>query len=463
MNHRLRALLLALWYVVSAAVGPVLAQEADQKSAPSAPETLAVDRDEAVADFPSGITFDLNASAEDPITDVELMYRSPGIDTYSVELPSFESGTTDLTIEESVDLRAGDIPPGVDINYHWRITEADGDVVETPEQTVLWSDDRFDWTPLSGPHVTVYTYDGDASFQQTILDSAERTIAKLGESYHAQPDQPIRIWAYTNRDDFYGALAPNSEPWIAGAAYPPLHLIQAVLPTGDTEEVARVVPHEISHQVLHQATENPFNSPPQWFDEGLAVFSQESGRDRFYTHALEVALDGTVPPLRTLNGSFDYNREGAMADYALSLSAVIYIIDNFGNEGMQKLIATFPEGITYDEAIQQGLGISFDELDRRWREDLIADAKKYSVTGSTRFGDSDSGSSGPLGDIIALASGTLIMGAVVILAVIAGTIALVRNRRRMAHEPHDDDGLSWREWPRELDPPGWQASSPGQP
>jgi hypothetical protein len=125
-------------------------------------------------------------------------------------------------------------------------------------------------------------------------------------------------------------------------------------------------------------------------------------------------------------------------------------------------LATFPEGITYDEAIQQGLGISFDELDRRWREDLIADAKKYSVAGSTRFGDSDSGSASPLGDTIALASGTLIMGTVVILAVIAGTIALVRNRRRKVYEYPDEDGLNWREWPRELEPPGWQASSTGQ-
>jgi hypothetical protein len=65
--------------------------------------------------------------------------------------------------------------------------------------------------------------------------------------------------------------------------------------------------------------------------------------------------------------------------------------------------------------------------------------------------------------MIALASGTVIMGVVVILAVIAGTIALVRNRRRMVHESPDEDGINWREWPHELEPPGWQARSPGQP
>jgi Peptidase MA superfamily len=464
MNRRIGVLVLAIGLLAPPAIAPVVAQEADQKAAPSAPTTMSISRDEAVADFPAGITFTLDAASHDPVADVELLYRSPGVDTYSVELPKFQSGATELAIEEPVDLRAGDLPPGVDVQYHWRITETDGDIVETPEQTILWADDRFDWKPLSGTHVTVYAYDGDDSFQQAILDSAERTIGKLGESYHAQPDQPIRIWAYANRDDFYGALAPNSEPWIAGAAYPTLHLIQAVLPPGDLEEVARVVPHEISHQVLHQATDNPFNSPPQWFDEGLAVLSQETGRDRFYTHALELALDGQVPPLRTLNGSFEYAREGAMADYSFSLSAVIYIIDTFGNEGMSKLVSTLPEGITYEAAIQKGLGISFDELDRRWREDLIADAKRFSVSGSTRFGDSgpeDGGSD--LGGILALASGTLVLGGVVILAVIAGTIVLVRNRRRFDSEPESEDGLSWRDWPHELELPGWQPSSPGRP
>ena len=185
-------------------------------------------------------------------------------------------GRPSSTIEHPIDLRAGELPPGIDIQYRWRITEADGDVVETPEQTLSWVDDRYDWTPLSGPNVTVYTYDADPAFQQAILDSAERTITSLAESYGAELEQPVRVWAYADKDDLYGALAPNSEPWIAGAAYPGLHVIMAVLPPGDYDEVARVVPHEISHQVLHQATENPFNSPPQWLDEGLATYWQES-------------------------------------------------------------------------------------------------------------------------------------------------------------------------------------------
>lgn len=471
MIRLISILSLAFLLLASLPIAPVRAQELEQETIeqvePAAIPGLAVLENEAMASFPDGITFSLDAETADPIVDVELLYRAPGIETYSVELPPFDMGTTAVEIDQTVDLRAGDLPPGIDVQYHWRVIEDDGDVLETPEQTVLWTDIRYDWTPLSGEHVTVYTYDGDPAFQQRILDSAERTISSLSEAYGVTPEQPIRVWSYTSKDDLYGALAPNSEPWIAGAAYPGLHLIMAILPPGDTEELDRVVPHEISHQVLHQATDNPFNSPPQWLDEGLATYWQESGRDRFYAYGLRLAAEGQVPPLRTLNGSFPYDREGAMGAYALSLTAVIYILDTFGDEGMSRLIAAFEEGITYEDAIEQSLGITFEELDQQWREDLAADADRLLGAGATRFGDSgaDDGSTGSFVTDLLVAADALIFGAVILIAVVAGLISFIRNRRRGALEEDDDlrDGVRWGDWPEGLEPPGWGARSPSQP
>ncbi|HLL50390.1 MAG TPA: peptidase MA family metallohydrolase [Thermomicrobiales bacterium] len=455
-----------LVFVVLTSAAPLVAVHAQEgtgveDAAPATIPGLTITRNEAIVEFPDGITFSLDANSTDPIVNLELLYRAPGLETLSVELPQFVAGSTELDIEHAIDLRSGELPSGIDVQYHWRITEDDGDVVETPEQTLSWIDDRYEWTPLSGPNVTVYTYDADAAFQQEILDAAERTIGSLAESYGAELEQPVRVWAYADKDHLYGALAPNSEQWIAGAAFPGLHVIMAVLPPGDYDEVKRVVPHEISHQVLHQATNNPFNSPPQWLDEGLAVYWQESGRDRFYSYAMELAAAGQVPPLRTLNGTFPYDREGATAAYAFSLTAVMYILDTWGDEGMAMLLATFPEGITYEDAVQQGLGISFDELDRRWREDLLADAQQLGAAGSTRFsGDAPASPWATIGEGLALASGTVILGLVVLLAVIAGLVSLVRSRGQSDDDETMSNGVHWGEWPEGLEPPGWQARSP---
>jgi Peptidase MA superfamily len=456
MTALIRTLLLLVLLFIAAPIAPALAQDLEgvEDAAPAAIPGLAVARNEATVEFPEGITFSLDAHTTDPIANLELLYRSPGLETFSVELPPFEAGATEVEVEHPVDLRAGELPPGIDVQYRWRITETDGDVVETPEQTLSWFDDRYEWTPLSGPNVTVYTYDAEPAFQQAILDAAERTVASLAESYKAELEQPIRIWVYADKDHLYGALPPNSEPWIAGAAFPALHVIMAVLPPGDYDEAGRVVPHEISHQVLHQATQNAFSSPPQWLDEGLATYWQESGRDRFYSYALELAATGEVPPLRTLNGTFPYDRDGATASYAFSLTAVMYILDTWGDEGMSKLLATLKEGVTYDDAIEQGLGITLDELDRRWREDLLADAQQVGATGATRFGDDDGASPwATIGDALALASGTIILGLVVLFALIAGLFSRVRSRRRADDDQPPGEGVLWGEWPEGLELP----------
>ena len=132
----------------------------------------------------------------------------------------------------------------------------------------------------------------------------------------------------------------------------------------------------------------------------------------------------------------------------------MYILDTWGDEGMSKLLATVEEGVTHDDAIEQGLGITFDELDRRWREDLLADAQQVGATGATRFGDDDGASPWTtIGEGLALASGTVILGLVVLVAVIAGLVSVVRSRRRSDDDEPIDEGVRWGEWPEGLELP----------
>lgn len=454
---------------------PVLvrAQEAALIATPQSVPGLNVTVNEATPEFPVGITFALQATTETPVASVELLYHAPGIETLSMEIPPIPLGATELDITHPVDLQSGQLPVGVDVIYRWRITDVDGNVSETPDQTTHYFDTRYDWTELEGPRVTVYTYDASPEFRQAILDSAEHTIDRLQNAYGILPTQRIRIWAYPNKDDFYGSLAPNSEPWIAGEAQPALFLIRAILPPDDTHELARVVPHEMTHQVSYQVTQNPFNYPPLWLNEGLAVYWQETGRDRFYSYALELAKEGNIPPLRTLNGEFAYDSEGALNSYALSLSVVIYILDTFGDEGMANLLDVFKQGVTYDEAVEQGLGVTFEELDAGWRAYIQEKATQLEASGSTvtYFGDDDpaaptSAAQDPL-SVIATASGTLILGLAVLIALGAGVITLLRNRGRRDDDDEEDPSgpdeygnrLRWQEWPDDIPPPGWHAQA----
>jgi len=338
-------------------------------------------------------------------------------------------------------LRAGALPPGLDVHYHWRFTEDDGEVLETPERTVLWADGRFDWTPMGDGPVTVYAYAGDEAFQAEVLASAEETIERLSRRFGAELTDPVRVWVYASADDFTGALAPNSEPWIVGAAYPWFGLVNAVLPTGDREELERVVPHEISHLVLYQATRNPFNGPPAWLDEGLATLAQGSGQAQLWARVARAAEAGELDRLRSLNGQFPYDADGALLAYAQSLSVVQYIIDTYGETGLSKLIAVFREGVSYDEAVERALGIGLDELDEAWRAAVPAQAERELAALGGTTGRGDNGVN-PF-DGVLLASGSLIMGVVALVALVVGARAFLR-ARRLASEPEPEGPLDGR-------------------
>jgi hypothetical protein len=409
-------------------------------------DEIAITAQEAAPDFPNGITFTLNASSAEPITVAELYYRPARLEALRLGEPAFEPGT-EVALSYEADFRGGRMPPGVDISYFWRLETASGAILETPEQVVLWADSRFDWQPLQGNLVTVYAYNNDPGHNQAILDSAERTIAELSQEYDAEMDEPIRIWAYSSGEDFVGALAPNSESWIAGAAYPQLGIIMSVLPPGNLDEVGRVVPHEVSHQVLSQATENPFNGPPVWLDEGLATQAQENGAERFPEFVMSAAVNGMLEPIPVLNSQFPYDAEGALLGYAQSESIVDFIADTYGDDAIARLIAVFREGVSYDEAVQRALGVTMEELDEQWQASVLQAAEAAGIGATDGDGSTGFPWFGGIDDMLMLASGTLIMGLVALLALVVGAVTIVRTRRRLAAGPEEpDDPIGNEPW-----------------
>ncbi len=456
MNQRYpkpwRATFLA-WGMIAAMLAGLLPSLAAAQDTATA--GITVTAESVVAEFPNGITFNLNATSDEPIVEAELFYRAARLETLRLGTPELVPGT-EVALTYEADFRGGRMPPGVDILYSWRLETESGAVLETPEQVVLWADDRFDWQPLEGELVTVYAYNGNPDFNQAILDAAERTIDRLSAAYDAEMNEPIRIWAYNSGEDFVGALAPNSEEWIAGAAYPALGLIISVLPPGDLDEVGRIVPHEVSHQVLNQATRNPFNTPPVWLDEGLAVQAQETGSEAFTRVVQEAAANGQLEPIPVLNSQFPYDSQGALLGYAQSESIVNFITNTYGEEAIARLLAVFREGVSYEDAVQQALGVTLDELDALWRESLGASTGQgvaatggdTPAAGGTGTGPDFSG----LAQVLAMASGTVIMGVVALLAIGAGTMVIMRNRRRLASLPDDPEAFNgpsgddyWRE------------------
>jgi hypothetical protein len=187
--------------------------------------------------------------------------------------------------------------------------------------------------------------------------------------------------------------------------------------------VARVIPHEVSHQVLFQATDNPFNLPATWFNEGLAVVYQESDKDGYAVILESAVREGRLMPLTSLTAAFPFDESYRLA-YAESLSAIEFIIDTWGDDAITAIIAAYQQGISHDEVLTRAIGLTTAELDARWKESL-------GYGGDTPLDDGTGGAftgRGPGDDGDRWWTEATAAGAIVVVA--GGVFGLSRRRRR---------------------------------
>jgi hypothetical protein len=389
---------------------------------------LAVTGQDVAVHFPETVDFTLQASgflAER----AELNFRLSGDPVTSGVQAEMDKPSADLDVNVSLDLSTHYIPPGSEVQYYWTLTGASESVAYTPSKSFVMSDERYTWKELSdtGRRVTVRWYQGDARFGQSLLNTATGALDRLQKDVGASIERPAGIWVYATQDDLLGALPKNIPEWVGGKAFPGLSLVLAAIVGGDEDEVKRVIPHELSHLVLYQATRNPYNSPPAWLDEGIAVHNQEV-QDPAEEDALKAAVEESrLLPLKSLSGSFGADEESALLAYAESRSAVDFIVadSRYGPEKLARTIAAFRGGVTYDEAFKAGLGVGVDDIDAQWRASL---PYRPVPVGATHAGSND-----PLRDLSPTTVAAIaVAGLCAFFFLVGGVVTLVLLLRRRA-------------------------------
>ena len=132
-------------------------------------------------------------------------------------------------------------------------------------------------------------------------------------------------------------------------------------------EIRRILPHELSHLVVYQTTQNPYNRPPVWLDEGLAITNQEAQEPEMATALKNATAAGALIRLRSLQGAFPADPDAAYLAYAESASVVRFLIARYGAAKVGATLTAFRDGVTYDEALRAGIGADTDALDAAWR------------------------------------------------------------------------------------------------
>jgi hypothetical protein len=242
-------------------------------------------------------------------------------------------------------------------------------------------DDRYNWQTLTDAQnrVSVHWYsarrqEGESPFGRRLLDTSSKAIDRLEREIGASLERPAEIWVYATQEELASALFEFNPEWVGAQAFPDLGLILAYIADDEAaeDETKRLLPHELSHLVLYQATRNPYNAPPTWLDEGIAVHNQEVRYPDEEAAIREAASEGRLVPLKALSSPFGADEETSLLSYAQAGSVIDFVLEDerYGPEKLSRTIAAFKEGVTYDEALQAGLGVTVDELDEHWREAL---------------------------------------------------------------------------------------------
>ncbi|MCL4458830.1 MAG: peptidase MA family metallohydrolase [Chloroflexi bacterium] len=321
--------------------------------------------------FPTRITFNLEARSDTEINQVILFYGLGDDPVITRVYPEFTPGRQ-VKVEHVWNTQRQYIPPELTVRYYWVIENSGGDRLKTAPLVFVNRDTRFPWQRLHEGQIELLWYKGEQGFAQQLLDAATAAAARLEQEVGVKIEKPIKILIYKDQTDLLGVLEPKAHEWTGGRAFPEQGIIViAASPSAEGLDYGRrTVAHELSHIVIYQATANPYGDIPNWLDEGLAMYN-EGGVEPSYSRTLRKGVEeNKLISVKSLSGGFPDAPEQALLAYAESYSLVRFILERYGSEKMARLLHIFREGATYDEALQRALGVDSVGLDAQWRESL---------------------------------------------------------------------------------------------
>jgi hypothetical protein len=336
-----------------------------------AQEGITVTADTYEYSFSERIVFRVTAESSSEINDIILIYRIGDAPVTNSAHPEF-SPAKQVEAEYVWRLQRGEIPPGSDVEYSWRIQDAAGNSLESELVTFTYMDDRFTWESLTEGKVVLYWYDTDQTFGRELLDSAVESLARLEENVGVELEKPVKIIVYQSKADMQEALTSQGAIFedqiiTLGTVVAP----DIVLLHGTHLEVDRTIAHELTHVVVHLATDNPYAEIPAWLDEGLAMYNEGELRSGNAQALKKGIRENRLISVRSLT-SMTGNPAEVNLFYGEVYSVVDFLLKTYGKEKMSELLEVFKEGSLADDALMEVYGFDQDELDTRWREDIGA-------------------------------------------------------------------------------------------
>jgi len=334
--------------------------------------------------FPETATFQLSVNHPVDITSVVLEYGNKQQTCGDVIAKAFPQFTPGKQVEAEWTwemLQSGSLPPGSQLWWRWRITDADGNETLTETKTATWLDDTHNWkTVQNGDYIRLHYYKGDQAFVDTLAQAAADGLRFNETQSGLKADAPIDLYIYANTTDMRDAILYEPS-WTGGQAFPEENIVIIGISPNDLDWGKTTIVHELTHVLVGHLTFSCLGDVPTWLNEGLAVFS-EGPLDKSSQDQLDQAIrDDTLLSVRSLSGGFSEVTDKALLSYSESYSLVKFLVEAYGQENMTALLVALRDGSTIDEALQQAYGFDVDGLEDAWRQAVEAAPRAVSPQG----------------------------------------------------------------------------------
>jgi hypothetical protein len=236
-------------------------------------------------------------------------------------------------------------------------------------------DERFEWDILEGERVNVWTSEGDEAFARRALEVAETAMGRAADILGVEDIEPVDFLIYTDTAAFRQAMGPATRENVGGQAHPGIRTLFGLIEPRqvDSDWVDELIAHELTHIVFHEAVDNPYQYPPRWLNEGLAVYLSVGYDAEDRAEVTGAAGGDVLIPLDGLDGQFP-TRPGRQAlAYAESVSAVDHFVEAYGEEALEPLADGFAAGRGLDGAFEAATGEGFAAFEGSWLDALGAD------------------------------------------------------------------------------------------
>ncbi len=321
--------------------------------------------------FGQRVTFNLQVSDTQQVSDAILFFRADG----ELNTHAERANITPEGINYTHNMSAGPLRPFAQVNFWARLTLKDGSVIESGQYFFAYTDNRFAWQEITGPQLLVHWYESDASFGQQALDVSTAALIRINQYLPVSPARPIHIYIYANPADLTSALELNGQSWAGGHTSPDLRVIVVSIPAGAEQglQMDRKIPHELGHALLYEYTGVGYDRLPVWLREGFSSIIETSPNPD-EALAIQTAVEkNNLIPMAELCNAFPPDASRAFLAYAQSASFTQYLLNKFGNTGLQALTGAYAKGLDCEQGAIQVFGKSLSELEAEWRNTVLGE------------------------------------------------------------------------------------------